>query len=172
MAFYVRTGCANLLFAVHMDLLQVFALALVVLLFSLNFSKPPNPNALNMLRELTRRSNKLIAYLLVTHPNAQVTALLQTRWAHATLRAATVVDPKNIAYVVGKHTITICTQGDIESAFYVLLHELAHLSTPGVDNHSALFWERMDFLVKAAEMAGVYKPIEPGVQFCGRSLHP
>ena len=122
--------------------------------------------------ELTRRVNRLIGYMVQRYPHMPSTQLLRSRWRTANIRAAATPDPNNVAYTVGKHAITICTEGGIDSAMYVLLHELSHFSTVDVDNHSKEFWDHLDFLVKAATRAGVYTPIAQGTPFCGRSLYP
>jgi WLM domain len=55
------------------------------------------------------------------------------------------------------YEIYICLDGgDVNSAMYVLLHELAHMSVPEFD-HTKNFWNHFDKLKKIAIESGVYK---------------
>jgi WLM domain len=54
------------------------------------------------------------------------------------------------------YEIYICLDGtDVNSAMYILLHELAHMSVPEYD-HTRNFWEHFEKLKKIAIDAGVY----------------
>lgn len=54
------------------------------------------------------------------------------------------------------YEIYICLDGnDVNSAMYILLHELAHMSVPEYD-HTDKFWKHFDKLKKIAANAGVY----------------
>jgi hypothetical protein len=56
------------------------------------------------------------------------------------------------------YEIYICLDGtDVNSAMYILLHELAHMSVPEYD-HTKNFWNHFEKLKKIAVDAGVYTP--------------
>jgi hypothetical protein len=64
------------------------------------------------------------------------------------------------------YEIYICLSGsDVNSAMYVLLHELAHMSVPEYD-HTANFWAHFEKLKKIAIDHGVYVPTGTR-QYCG-----
>jgi hypothetical protein len=56
------------------------------------------------------------------------------------------------------YEIYICLDGDdVNSAMYVLLHELAHMSVPEYD-HTKNFWAHFEKLKKISIQSGVYTP--------------
>jgi hypothetical protein len=64
------------------------------------------------------------------------------------------------------YEIYICLDGtDVNSAMYILLHELAHMSVPEYD-HTEKFWEHFEKLKKIAIDSGVYYP-NGKRQYCG-----
>jgi len=67
------------------------------------------------------------------------------------------------------YEIYICLDGnDVNSAMYVLLHELAHMSVPEYD-HTKNFWDHFDKLRAVAVRAGVYT--DTGVRsYCGDTV--
>jgi hypothetical protein len=64
------------------------------------------------------------------------------------------------------YEIYICLDGDdVNSAFYVLMHELAHMTVPEYD-HSIKFWENFEKLKKICIDNGLYT--KEGVRsYCG-----
>ena len=64
------------------------------------------------------------------------------------------------------YEIYICLDGDdVNSAFYVLMHELAHMTVPEYD-HSIKFWENFEKLKKICIDSGLYTTA--GVRsYCG-----
>ena len=67
------------------------------------------------------------------------------------------------------YEIYICLEGDdVNSAFYVLIHELAHMTVPEYD-HSIKFWENFEKLKKICIDSGLY--VKSGTrQYCGDSV--
>ena len=67
------------------------------------------------------------------------------------------------------YEIYICLDGnDVNSAMYVLLHELAHMSVPEYD-HTKNFWNHFEKLRKFASSIGVYT--ETGTRsYCGDTI--
>ena len=67
------------------------------------------------------------------------------------------------------YEIYICLDGDdVNSAFYVLIHELAHMTVPEYD-HSLAFWENFEKLKKICIDNGLYT--KGGMRtYCGDSI--
>ncbi len=67
------------------------------------------------------------------------------------------------------YEIYICLDGDdVNSALYVLIHELAHMTVPEYD-HSIKFWENFEKLKKLCIDKGIY--IKSGErQYCGDTV--
>ena len=67
------------------------------------------------------------------------------------------------------YEIYICLDGDdVNSAFYVLMHELAHMTVPEYD-HSIKFWENFEKLKKICIDSGLY--VKGGERkYCGDSI--
>ena len=67
------------------------------------------------------------------------------------------------------YEIYICLDGeDVNSAFYVLIHELAHMTVPEYD-HSTKFWENFEKLKKICINSGLY--VKSGTrQYCGDTV--
>ena len=81
---------------------------------------------------------------------------------------------EEIAYSVNKgEFIGICLESeDINTAFFVLLHELAHIMSKRYD-HDSEFWTNFKLLIKAADEFGVYKYVSYNKQptsFCGTKI--
>lgn len=67
------------------------------------------------------------------------------------------------------YEIYICLDGDdVNSALYVLIHELAHMTVPEYD-HSIKFWENFEKLKKLCINAGLY--VKTGERkYCGDAI--
>jgi hypothetical protein len=67
------------------------------------------------------------------------------------------------------YEIYICLDGDdVNSAFYVLIHELAHMTVPEYD-HSIKFWENFEKLKKICIDSGLY--VKSGERkYCGDTV--
>jgi len=64
------------------------------------------------------------------------------------------------------YEIYICLDGDdVNSAMYVLIHELAHMSVPEYD-HTDKFWDNFKQLKDLCSAHGLYSP-GPGKTYCG-----
>ena len=77
---------------------------------------------------------------------------------------------KTIGLNVNKgYEIYICLDGeDVESAMYVFLHELSHLTVSEYD-HSQKFWDNFRDLREICAQLGVYKPVTDK-KYCGESV--
>ena len=67
------------------------------------------------------------------------------------------------------YEIYICLDGDdVNSAFYVLIHELAHMTVPEYD-HSIKFWDNFEKLKKICIDNGLYTKAGER-KYCGDSI--
>ncbi len=64
--------------------------------------------------------------------------------------------------------IYVCIDGDLNSQFHVLLHELAH-STVDEYDHSDKFWKNFEELRKIAQDHGMYTPVKDQ-PYCGKTI--
>lgn len=138
-----------------MMVLMLLAKVWAVLILFLN-KEPP------MLTELKRRYHALCQVLRATKDPLWIPVL----------------KPSIITGIYGKkdgvigsnvnkgYEIYICLDGDdVNSAMYVLIHELAHMSVPEYD-HTNHFWSNMKKLKEIAIANGLYE--KKGIrQYCG-----
>ena len=67
------------------------------------------------------------------------------------------------------YEIYLCLEGDdINSAMYVLIHELAHMSVPEYD-HTSDFWKKFEELKNLCIMNGLYENAGDR-QYCGETV--
>ena len=133
----------------------------------------------------------LLALVIVFHREPEIFIKLKERYAlildalektndpmwHPVLRPAIITGMKGwnkkqgpIGSNVNKgYEIYICLDGDdLNSATYVLMHELAHMSVREYD-HTTHFWDHFKKLKEVCISAGLYVPLH-GNQYCGDSL--
>lgn len=63
---------------------------------------------------------------------------------------------------------------EINTLMFVVIHELAHLMTEKVDNHNALFWKYMKYLLAHSIKIGIYKYenyMRKPVDYCGLLIY-
>lgn len=76
----------------------------------------------------------------------------------------------DLGYNINKgDEIAICIDGDENSMFHVLLHELAH-STVNEYEHSDKFWDNFKELRDIAIEHDMYTPITQDKEFCGKKI--
>ena len=76
----------------------------------------------------------------------------------------------SIGYNVNKgYEIGLCINGDPNSMFHVLLHELAHSVTVAY-SHDDDFWINYKKLRTICETAGLYTSITKKTHFCGKTI--
>lgn len=101
---------------------------------------------------------------------------IHARWSGTLTETPT--DADNVAYSLGKNSIFICVRerdgslADINTSMFVLLHELAHVSTDSY-GHTKEFWKNMKYLLEIAEELGVYRYVDHDKHIeslCGRVL--
>ena len=76
-----------------------------------------------------------------------------------------------IAYNVNKGYeiyIAIDNESDVNSAMYVLIHEMAHNTVAEYD-HSKEFWSNFKELRQIASTIGIYAPIQDSM-YCGQNI--
>jgi len=63
---------------------------------------------------------------------------------------------------------------DIETVFFVMLHECAHIANYNGWGHDTRFWTVFKFIIHEAVLAGVYTPIDYAKhpkEYCGISVY-
>ena len=98
----------------------------------------------------------------------------EDRWKLICKRNAIITGTAKTSGIVGSNVnkgyeIYICLDGDdIESAMYVFLHELAHLTVSEYD-HTQKFWDNFRDLRTICHTIGVYTPVGTK-QYCGEEV--
>jgi len=62
---------------------------------------------------------------------------------------------------------------DENTLMFVALHELSHIASESI-GHTDEFWENFKFIIKCADKAGLYSPIDykkKPIQYCGMKIH-
>jgi hypothetical protein len=137
-------------------LLTILALVVVVIIL-LN---RPDP----MLKELKKRYNILMNAIQFHHKYSD---LYNKRSIITGLKKK----EDTIAYNINKGYeiyIAIDKESDINSAMYVLIHEIAHTTVPEYD-HSQNFWTNFKELRQIAEGANLYVPVKNS-KYCGQTI--
>jgi hypothetical protein len=126
--------------------------------------------------DLMRRTLKLIRYMQQKYPNDPRTKRLDQRWKreihalhHRHLQAGKTVN-KSLVYICLKDSRG--RVNDANTAFFVLLHELAHVVNETI-GHDENFWNNMRFLLDAAIKSGAYKYEDYSLQprtYCGQRI--
>jgi hypothetical protein len=124
-------------------------------------------------QRLRERTQKLVSYMQAKYPNDFRTQRLASKdWnqnlkklAHNIGQAGKTIN-KNIVYVCTD------TQEDDNTAFFVVLHELAHVVTCSI-GHEDDFWDNMRFLIDVSIRAGLYSfedYRERPKEYCGQPI--
>ena len=77
-----------------------------------------------------------------------------------------------IGYNVNKgYEIFICvdTQGSVDAAMHILIHELAHMTVPEYD-HSEAFWKNFRDLRQLCIHLGILQNAEQSMMYCGGQI--
>lgn len=96
------------------------------------------------------------------------------RWERICSKCAIITGVDPSSGVVGSNVnkgyeIYICLDGeDIDSAMYVFLHELAHMTVSEYD-HSTNFWNNFKDLRIVCQNIGVYSPVG-AKKYCGKEV--
>jgi hypothetical protein len=98
----------------------------------------------------------------------------EDRWKLICNKNAIITGTDRHSGIVGSNVnkgyeIYICLDGeDIESAMYVFLHELAHLTVSEYD-HTQRFWDNFRDLRTICHSLGVYSPVQDQM-YCGEKV--
>ena len=120
--------------------------------------------AANYLAILTSKIDKLVTYMKNNQlPNQVVADRLYNRWANCVLKE-TSSDDKSVAFTVNKSAeMRICIRStdnkfeDINTAMFVLLHELAHVMSVSY-GHNEEFKNNFAYITKLASQLNIYEP--------------
>jgi hypothetical protein len=128
--------------------------------------------AANIFAEINKKVNTLIKKLYNKYSNSdnkkrkEVVTLLYNRYDNNSLRENSPLNPeKDTSYTINKgDIIAICIRSannnnnihDIDTIFFVVLHELTHIAIEAYD-HPDEFWEVFKFILLEVEELGIYK---------------
>tara|TARA_X000001036_G_scaffold233854_1_gene218338 strand:- start:729 stop:1367 length:639 start_codon:yes stop_codon:yes gene_type:complete len=119
---------------------------------------------LDLFKQITSRCDRLVNHCLQTsYPDKERAIRLHERWNNVRIRE-TENDEDTIAYIVNKdYEMRVCVTDkkenknleDINTAMFVVIHELAHM-TSETYGHNEEFWNNFKLLLKEAIKLGVY----------------
>ena len=127
----------------------------------------------DLLAKLSEKSITLITYLLKKFPENEKINRLK-RFKPYKLREKK-PSTSGTSFTLGKRAIVLCLKKnnnkeliDENTAFFVLLHEVAHIMTVSV-GHTKDFWENFKFLLAHSidQNLYVYSNYEESVKYCG-----
>jgi hypothetical protein len=134
--------------------------------------------ALEFLSELQNKVTKLVSYMQENSLPDQFTAnRLYNSWAMCQLRETSSFD-KSIAMTIDKGTeIRICIRDnnkfeDINTAMFVILHELAHIMSVSV-GHTQEFYQHFYYITHLASYLNLYVPenfMDSPKTYCGTTI--
>ncbi len=136
-------------------------------------NKPDSQQAADHLALLDTMVKRLLSMADQNDPRIQN---IHARWSGTLSETPDTAD--NVAYSLGKNSIFICVREkdgrltDINTGMFVLLHELAHVSTDSY-GHTKEFWKNMKYLLEVADEFGIYKYVNHDTHaesLCGRAL--
>lgn len=110
----------------------------------------------NLEQRLRRKTQKLVSFLQEKYPNDFRTHRLASRdWTRNMKKLARGLN--QAGKTINKNVVYVCTdtQEDDNTAFFVVLHELAHVITCSI-GHEDDFWDNMRFLIDVSIRAGLY----------------
>lgn len=145
---------------------------LFVLLVLLVLRWPPRRNEEKdeMSRALLRRATALLTQGEGTDdPRIR---RIRERWDFGitSFRRNSPEDP--IAHSTDKQNVSLCLhETDPNTAFFVLLHELAHIATPE-RGHTPTFWDNFRVLLHLATRKGLFVPLRRPSTMCGKPIKP
>jgi hypothetical protein len=118
-----------------------------------------------MLKELKKRYNKFLDAI-------QFHEKYKDLYTNKSIITGLKKKEDTIAYNINKGYeiyIAIDDKSDINSAMYVLLHEIAHTTVEEYD-HSEGFWRNFKELRQIATDAGLYSPVKNST-YCGQTIN-
>lgn len=127
----------------------------------------------DLLAKLSEKSITLITYLLETYPDNEKIRRLK-RFKPYKLREKK-PNTSGTSFTLGKRAIVLCLKKnnnseliDKNTAFFVLLHEIAHVMTVSV-GHTEDFWENFKFLLANSidQNLYTYDNYEEAKRYCG-----
>ena len=143
--------------------------------YSVNENYSDKVYAANLLAELHRRSAALLKYMKhkyvtdgVHGPHDyMVIKLLESYNPDNILEIVPDLDSKDTSYTKNKKVMHICLRSkdnqrrllDINTLFFVYLHEMAHMGSKSYGHEPIEFWINFKILLKNAVEVGLYNPV-------------
>jgi hypothetical protein len=133
-------------------------------------------NATKYLENLRSKIDTLVLYMKNNNlPDVAVANRLYYRWFSCNLRETSSADTAVASTVDKGREIKICIRNgpnsfeDINTALFVMLHELAHIMSISKD-HTIEFFNNFSYITHLASYLGIYKPenfAEKPKTYCG-----
>jgi hypothetical protein len=138
-------------------------------------------SAANLLAEVTKKMNDMVAYLKEKQPHDPRTMRLVAGY-NPTKISETLPTSELTAYSENKgEKLAFCLNKskngtrliDINTLTFVALHELSHIATKSI-GHKQEFWQNFKWILENAKKAGIYSPIDYKKQpeeYCGMKIN-
>lgn len=138
-------------------------------------------SAANLLAEVTKKMNDMVAYLKEKQPHDPRTMRLVAGY-NPTKISETLPTSELTAYSENKgEKLAFCLNKskngkkliDINTLTFVALHELSHIATKSI-GHKQEFWQNFKWILENAKEAGIYSPIDYKKQpeeYCGMKIN-
>ena len=144
---------------------------------------PDHTEAADAMARLNERAESLIARIGAVHPDDPRSSRVAYRYKRTSLSEGGLEEGAT-SYSVNKgQSIVLCLRSkgsdgalgrvqDLNTLTYVVIHELAHLSTDEI-GHTKEFWDNFRFLLEEAVEIGVYEHVDYSSRpagYCGITI--
>ena len=137
--------------------------------------------AADLLAEVTKKLNSIVAYLKEKQPDDPRTVRLVENFnpgkicetlPTSELTAYSENKGEKIAFCLNKSKTNNTKLIDINTLTFVALHELSHIATVSI-GHKQEFWENFKWILQHAKQSGIYDPVDyksKPQQYCGMTI--
>ena len=138
--------------------------------------------AADLLAEVTKKLNSIVAYLKEKQPDDPRTVRLVENFNPAKicetlptseLTAYSENKGEKIAFCLNKSKTNNTKLIDINTLTFVALHELSHIATVSI-GHKQEFWENFKWILQHAKQSGIYDPVDyksRPQEYCGMTIN-
>jgi hypothetical protein len=137
--------------------------------------------AADLLATTTKKMKDLVTYLKTNHPNDERVKRLVEKFnpdkivetlPTSEYTAYSENKGKKIAFCLNKKKENNKNLIDENTLMFVAIHEMSHIATVSI-GHDTEFWDNFKFLLKEADKAKLYKPInykKENEEYCGMTI--
>lgn len=157
-------------------LATVLVVLMVALVTTAAGSEPTmtDPRSIALINEMNEKLATLIRHMKSRPELLRDRRVRRLISRFGTKRITSMPPGNGAAYTLDKgREVRMCTEGDIDTATFVMLHEMAHIMTE-TNGHDYDFWMNFTYVLEIAVDAGVYRsqPFSkerPG-NYCGKTI--